>query len=280
MLENINSYDRLQALIRIQRFFDDIAEIKKESSEERKELLNMVFLAKYDMPFILVEDLKKSKQIPVKTLEHIKKFFDYSVMVIPAWEQLEAVYSGLYDEEIMGWPRDDLEKYADTLSEGKYLTIDVDLSKKKLEILKDVKEVIDEWKPHCKKTKDKPLTLPIWKVYDSYNQEPITFIDIARKLSRRFGRPEDDPILASYKKNVRTAYYKAKKIIDTIEAKIKEIDIWLKNRADDIQSVAYKKHVRMSYYKFKLIANKFVAKTKELDIRFKKTKKKTFKELP
>lgn len=115
--------------------------------------------------------------------------------------------------------------YRPWLREGKYLTLEIDLTKNTEEILGEIKGEIHYFKKyhvHNPKTRvTKTFYLP-WKVYDLH-KEGKNLSQIARELSGRGGYASGNPKLMAAYKEVKRAYDKACEMLSQVEKDIKAI---------------------------------------------------------
>ncbi|MBI4822635.1 MAG: hypothetical protein HY805_00165 [Nitrospirae bacterium] len=105
--------------------------------------------------------------------------------------------------------------FSPCLFDGKYLMLQIDLSKKKQSILAGVNETIDYYIKHVKreKTRNKRYTYPPWEIYKMRHKERLSFVEIAKRLSGIDENPTYNPEVNKIYKAVKRSYDKALEII-------------------------------------------------------------------
>lgn len=103
------------------------------------------------------------------------------------------------------------------IKDGRYLTLKIDLTKKKKDIMRGVERYVELLskiveKPEGKKSKK--LICSPWDVYDMHNKDKLRFSQIARKLSGEGGSTSYVYNLKLWYKKVKRAYNRASQIIE------------------------------------------------------------------
>lgn len=196
----INSFDYLNALVRIPEVKKDLDVVTKEPDNEeiKLELIKKYFGIDYFSPKLLQN---------TKVFYKYNKYFHNSsgIHVFSNWEK--------------DWP-DSIFKYRD----GRHVILAVDITKKKQNITNEFKEIVDRIRKDYDipkdTTKDKDTKEDIWEIYDYKTQDGLNFPKIVRKLSGKEGNPR---LIGSRVKRVERAYNKAKGIINTVKQEVKEV---------------------------------------------------------
>lgn len=114
-----------------------------------------------------------------------------------------------YDFNCTAWLRDD-----------RYLTIEIDLTKKKTDIVDAVSNYVDRFSNFIvnplRTTRNKSTEVDPWAIFDMHRKDGLNFSEIARRLSGIKGHPTYNSKLEAYLKKVKRAYKKA----ETIKCKI------------------------------------------------------------
>ena len=84
---------------------------------------------------------------------------------------------------LSNWKKDNLSEYRD----GRHVILAVDITKKKGDVIKEFKKVLDriekDYAIRKDTTRDKETVENIWEIYDCKTKNRLNFTQIARKLS-------------------------------------------------------------------------------------------------
>lgn len=235
-----SEYDRIQGLIRSNKFREDVETVcfPFPGSPNTKEFSHknaVEFTRKYH---ILLPPNRDAYKTLDECIEQIQQFYknhqllstiegDFVARVVPV-EDAEFVNvdepDSLRKERIEENPQLDegdilpMQKYNKhpLIKDGRYLTIEINLTKTFDEIEKEVRDTIRRFrktikKTHGRKTETRALKQTIWEIYDMHVRDGLSFSEIAKKISGRNGN--DDDTLNACKKAVEYAYKKACKIV-------------------------------------------------------------------
>jgi hypothetical protein len=210
--------DRAQALLRISEYLEDLKDIKKGYNHDKLKK----FCRKYhlDSPIIDHEFVAKYTR---ENIQRIAIFTDDQVISVKPYERARTVtvsFKSKDGQTIEKVPKHDLSPW---LREGRYLTIEIDLTRNIKEIMSKIKKEISFWNKYYvdkPETRSKETFYSPWEVYDLYKGGK-NFSQIARQLSDRDGNPSYNPKLMAEYKNVKRAYDKACEMISQVEKDIK-----------------------------------------------------------
>ena len=197
----INGYDRLNALIRIPKVQEDLEALSKEPTKEKELELHNKYFGIYGFSSELLQN--------PKAFYKYNKYFHCSsaIHVFSSWEK--------------DWPG-----YMTEYRDGRHVILAVDVTKKNRSIIKELEKVLNRIEKYYDipkdTTKDKDTKEDIWEIYDYKTKDRLSFNEIARMLSGKTGGPAYNEPLHNCLKRVKWAYHKAKKIINTVEQKVKE----------------------------------------------------------
>jgi len=205
----INGFDYLNALVRIPEVQKDLEATNKEpdNKEKRLEIINKYWGIYRFSP----ELLQNTKDF----YKHNKYYHNSeAIHVFSTWE-FGFVIGNLH------FP-DSIAEYRD----GRHVILAVDVTKKNRSIIKELEKVLNriekDYDIPKDTTKDKDTKEDIWEIYDYKTKDRLSFNEIARMLSGKTGGPAYNEPLHNCLKRVKWAYHKAKKIINTVEQKVKE----------------------------------------------------------
>ncbi len=121
---------------------------------------------------------------------------------------------GKIEKGVVRYPED----FIPYLKDGRYLTLQIDLTGRKGEILKIVEEKIDFFGKLVMKplNRERETTLIPWHVYDMHKKEGKSLLKIAKEIYGFKKNPAYDPQSNAKYKQVKAAYAKAKKMIAQI----------------------------------------------------------------
>lgn len=233
MKETISKYDRIQALLRLPQFQDDVKKIRDEHNWQQKERSKSRFFDKYGAHFDDVEFISSHltffPQFLINKDSLVIKGLCKDLLAISAVTLLNKITSDSHFEQTSLTSG----KY---ISRGKYIAVLVDLSQKKSKILSDFENVIDSMFRHVEvssqfyeetRGKTKDFQYSPWLIYDmcSKKKKP-NFTEIARSLSGETGQARDSDVLAASLKAVKRAYDRAIEIMREMEKTIqKRVDV-------------------------------------------------------
>jgi hypothetical protein len=105
--------------------------------------------------------------------------------------------------------------YRPCLRDGRYLSMEVDLTQKKEKIMANVQDAIDRFVRHVEKkpSREKETTLDPWTIYDMHHEEGLNFSQIAKRISGINENVFDNEKFMSVYKQVERAYSKARKLV-------------------------------------------------------------------
>lgn len=236
-MDKLSVCDKLQGLLRIKAFLDDISEIqkhinhkyqekmvkqKKPLTEEQKQYLKTVgklrerFYSKYGIPYGIAENHAAILRDKAKENYAEKYYGDKAICVIEPYEGIKALPTeGVHRDES-----------CQSLRDGRYLLLSIDMKSKSRDILRELKEIVTSIKEHetlRTKHRKKESVKDIWKVYDlkKSGKNPCK---IAEELSGKKGNPNYDSTLRAYYDMVRRAIKKAENIIKDIERDIMVVE--------------------------------------------------------
>lgn len=109
-----------------------------------------------------------------------------------------------------------LKSSVDDLREGKYLTLEINLTHDKNKIIDVVSRYVDLYSKFVKKGTAKRIKESVydpWLIYDMHKDDGLDFVQIAQKLSGIKGNPNSDARLGACYKNVKRAYQKAENVV-------------------------------------------------------------------
>lgn len=229
MKETISEYDRIQALLRLPQFQNDVQKIRDEHNWQQKERSKSRFSDKYGVHFDDVEFISShltfSPQFSINKDSPVIKGLCEDTLTTPGVTLLNKITSDSHFEKASLASG----KY---ISHGKYLAVMVDLSRNKSKILSDFENLIDSMFRHTETSshfygenrgKVKEFQYSPWLVYDmcSEKKKP-NFTEVARRLTGRSGQARDDDCLAASLKAVKRAYERACHIMKSVDDEIKE----------------------------------------------------------
>ncbi len=216
----INAYDRIEALFRNPQYLKDLEALQGHLiSPEADE-----FCRKYKLSTPITQETIKLFRLPklaklfmpedeftTRIIRHGNKN-SYTLLSQETKEGIEHIY---YDFDCTAWLRD-----------ARYLTIEIDLTKKKTDIVDDVSNYVDTFSKSIvnplRTTRNKSTEVDLWAVYDMRQKEGLNFTEIARRLSGIEGNPTYSPRLAAYLKKVKRAFTKAENIIKVVSKELKK----------------------------------------------------------
>ncbi|TVM00176.1 MAG: hypothetical protein CV087_15360 [Candidatus Brocadia sp. WS118] len=216
----LNDYDKLQALVRNSQYLRDLKALQgRFISPEANE-----FCRKYGLSFPFTQEDSKSLELQ-ETAKHFIAGDEFTTRIIrhrnknsftlvrqKTKEGTKHIY---YDFNPTAWLRDD-----------RYLTVEIDLTKKKTDIIGSVSKYVDTFSKSImnplRMTRNKRTEVDLWTVYDMRRKEGLNFTEIARRLSGKTGNPTYSPELAAFLKMVKRAYTKAEKAINTVNKELRE----------------------------------------------------------
>ncbi|MCF6159228.1 MAG: hypothetical protein E3K32_11840 [wastewater metagenome] len=220
--------DRLQALLRIPQFKEDLNKVAS-GTQKQKAKLKRLFTSKYNVTYELARHLAGGEpSLLGENRQFLNNIFNGGpVEIIPSWMALEAAEPYIPESHIYN------------LREERYLTINIDLSKNRSEILSQVESIIDSAAAHNKENLEafqyfnenrgtqKDFRFSIWTVYDLCSEKKTpNFTQVARSLSGRTGQARDDQQLSACLKAVKRAYRRACQIMTCVKTEInKEVDV-------------------------------------------------------
>jgi hypothetical protein len=126
---------------------------------------------------------------------------------------------------LSNWQKNNLNSMSE-YRDGKHVMLAIDITKKKVDIIKEFKKVLDrigkDYDIQKDTSRDKDTAENIWEVYDYKTKDRLGFTQIARKVSGEKGNPTYNAMLGVYLKRVKRAYSKAREIINKVEREVKE----------------------------------------------------------
>jgi len=103
---------------------------------------------------------------------------------------------------------------------NKYLVLQVDLSRKKADIMREFETIIDLAIKHVPKPKNRKRDSELyhWEIYNLHKKDGLKFVEIAREKwpERAKKQGKDSLFLTNERMHVKRAYDKAKTIIEQI----------------------------------------------------------------
>jgi len=224
----MEAYNKVQVLVRDKQYLKELKELQKGYFHDKQE----AFCKKYDLSIpITPEDASK---LPVEAFKHFMPEDDVAVGIVShhkdanSFKQVSSKYvSGKRISSKLKGKIECLEFEQDTslwLRDGRYLTIEIDLKKKKKDIIDGVMQKVDFLsKPALEKTgRYKKHKFDLWKIYDMRHKDKLNFSDIARKLSGETDNSTYNEKLDKALQRVKRAYKAADKMRQEVEAQIKD----------------------------------------------------------
>ena len=216
----INGFDYLNALIRIPEVIRDSEVFKKEPTEEKL----MELVRKYFGVYGFSPEL----------LQHTNKFHKHNkyysepeaIHVFSNWEK--DGFSG--GHSFSNWEKNYFSGGYSSLSryrDGRHVILAVDVTKKKQTIFKELDKLLVRIKKDYgisgDTTRDRDVSLDIWKIYDYKTQEKLNFTQIARKVSGLKGNPSYNERLKARLNAVKRAYSKAEEIVNRVKEDVQRV---------------------------------------------------------
>lgn len=205
----LSDYDKLQALVRNSQYLKDLKALQgRFTSPEAGE-----FCRKYGLSFPFTQEDSKSPELQetakyfIAEDEFITKIIRHknkNSYTLLSQEIKEGIAHCYYGFDYTAWLRDD-----------RYLTVEIDLTKKKTDIINNINEYVDTFSKSIA-NRNKRTEVDPWVVYDMRRNEGLNFTEIARRLSGKAGNPNYSPELAAFLKRVKRAYTKAGEAISVV----------------------------------------------------------------
>lgn len=230
---------RIRVLLRNPKYLKDIKELEAIYPDKRKPYIKNLIevspgIAFYPYNIKYFELCRKYKvdSLPCKEPTNWNDYFylEHSIPLEKSAQlknniDISVIVRGFNDA---AWKRD-IEKntfepdMSQHLREGKYLTVEIDLTWKKKDIMGRISGIIDFYSNYINKPKSRPkvTVLDPFLVYDMYHTQGLNFSEISRSLSGIKGNPSTNARLMAYYKQVKRAYNKAIEMIKQIEKDIK-----------------------------------------------------------
>lgn len=241
----ISLYNKFKALLRIDEFETDIKKIEKAESWDYSRIIDD-FEEKYEIPFKEISHLKRLRNTELEDSGYFNMVLktESAINVIGSkeearetkigklrkWERDKALNKTVTQKPDSLFLNDDL--YMTTC--GRYLQVAIDFTMPKGQIKAEFNDLVDIYYRGIlgrgkSDTRDTPLTMDIWEVYDLHIKDGMKYIEIARKKSGKKGTAASDPTLKSLEKQAKRAYEKADSIILKIKKDIKYQKIYQKD---------------------------------------------------
>lgn len=218
----ISAYDRLQALVRNRQYLRDLEALQgRLISPEADELCR-----KYKLSSPITQERIKLLELSNKVAEHSMPEDEFTTRIIrhgnknsytlSSQETIEGIGHKYYTFNCTAWLRD-----------NRYLTTEIDLTKKKKDIVVDVSNYVDMFSKFIanplRTTRNKSTAIDPWVVYDMHQNDGLNFSQIARRLSGIKGHPTYNSKLDAYLKKVKRAYERAKAIECKIDQEVENL---------------------------------------------------------
>lgn len=224
----LSQYDRVQGLTRNARFLEDLKttiypfqnkpDTKGFSIQKEKAFYNRYGITL--PPNDSYQTLDQCVEIIRKNVVDIGFEAEWSVRLLPVEDAKFIAVDGhdrkrsLVRKEIWEYNKHPF------IRDGKYISVEIDLTKDKTEIENRFKNIIRGFAKNVKKSNQRttsPRSLPngvtIWDIYNQHKINGLSLREIARNLSGEKGSPQYNPLLCSCYKSVIYAYKKAQQII-------------------------------------------------------------------
>ncbi|NUO06969.1 MAG: hypothetical protein HUU07_16510 [Candidatus Brocadia sinica] len=168
----------------------------------------------------LEENLTKI-DIAINSSDKFEKCFYPAVEVIHPWKEIKSYpspFKNISPKKII----EETQKAGASLwiRNNKYLVLQIDLTRKKTDVMREIESIISVAVKNVPKTKkrDRNNTLDHWKIYDMRHKDGLNFREIANKLWPNRGTNYLD--LKNDSMQVKRAHDKAKRIIQQVEKEL------------------------------------------------------------
>lgn len=222
--------DRIQALKRIPQVKVDLEAIEKaerESNPSELDNLKENFYKKYKLKEYCIRDTISPSAIQIIRPDNIRYLFRPRSIKLHKSHGVPLLGTSplSQNESLITIPHsyDEICKTLDYYipSDGKHLTIVIDLCKTKTEIIAELKNIFEEAEKTVKKSesREKSFKVDKWEVFDMHTKENMKFTQIAR-IKAGMGKhvhPSYNKCLESLRQAVKRAYHKAKQIYDEVK---------------------------------------------------------------
>ena len=201
------TYDRVQALMRHPKYLHDLKRLETQMMDE-EEFCNKYSLRVPIKPEWISELLQSGEKEKIDSAE---LFVDSITEVLMNYDN--QIGKPVLSKTSKGWSY--------YIREGKYLAIEIDLTRKKKDILLQLEKNIDIYQKKVAKfiSRDYKTTIDPWEVYNMHKIKGMNFSKITQQLSGIKGNPTYDKKLKSWYSQVKRAYNKAEKMIAEIKHK-------------------------------------------------------------
>lgn len=222
--------DRIQALKGIPQVEADLNAIEKAERESNySELHNLKenFYKRYKLPDYCIRDTIPPSAIRIIRPDYIKSLFrPISIKLHKSHGVPLLGTSPLSQNESLITIPHSYDQICKTLdydipSDGKHLTVVIDLCKTETEIIAELKNIFKEAKKTVKKSesREKPFKVDKWEVFDMHTKEDMKFTQIAR-IKADMGKhvhPSYNRCLESWRQAVKRAYHEAEQIYEAVK---------------------------------------------------------------
>jgi hypothetical protein len=224
----MDAYHKAQVLVRNKQYLKELKELQKGYFHDKQES----FCKKYGLSIPITPE--EASKLPVEAFKHFMPEDDVAVGIAThhkdanSFKKVSSKYvSGKQISNELKGEIECLEFEQDKslwLRDGRYLTIEIDLKKKKKDIMDGVKQKVDLLsKPVLGKTgRYKKHKFDLWEIYDMRHRSKLNFSQIARKLSGLKGNPAYNEKLDNALQRVKRAYKAADEMRQEVEAQIKD----------------------------------------------------------
>ena len=215
MKKRIPTYDHVQALARNHQYLKDLGKVSVFTGLKRIEAEDNL-CAKYQLHLVITPEF--ARQYTREQIEGQMIFFDDPVVSVKPRGNENAMIKVKGKGIPPGTMKIDEAGYV--LRERRFLTVEIDLSKKIEDIKTKIQQLVKSYRKYLKldQAHDKGTVLDPWDIYDK-KRAGMNLLKIAKQISGETGNPSYDPELKVVYDQVYNAYSKAMTLVKNVSSK-------------------------------------------------------------